>query len=190
MMKKYLMIIIFTMALSVTFAQIDSVGVKFQDYLTKIDEKDSISFERIKQKLAIPKIMNPLEILKFSDTIDPTANWKLVGRKIERCFSNNFNDRFLSNETVKRQIPNSENTILDLYFGNRRSEKNVFNSEFIFNAFMIKEIHDFENSFFQILNTWTPYFYNDYLIITRQKEHIGHSYSGGSNEFYYFIKVE
>jgi len=184
------MIIIITMALSVTFAQIDSVEVKFQDYLTKVDDEDSLAFERIKKELELPLVQNSLEMLKFADTINPNTNWKLVGHKVERWFSYNYNDGFLSNETVKRQIPNSENTILDLYFGNRRSEKNVFNSEFIFNAFMIKEIYDFENYFIQIFNTWTPYFYNDYFIITRQKEHIGHSYSGGSNEFYYFRKME
>ncbi len=191
MMKKYLMVIIFAMDLSLTFAQIDSVEVIFKPYLIKVDQKDSTEFERIKKELEIPSAQNPLEMLEFANSIDPNANWKLVGRKIERWFSNNFNYSLLSNETLKRQIPNSENTILDLYFGNKRSEKNVFNSEFIFKAFMIKETYDFENSFIQIFNIWKPYYYDDdYLIIVRQKEHIGHSYSGASNEFYYFRKVE
>ena len=190
MMKKYLFLVLSLMMVQLSLAQVDIVEIIFKPYLIQVDQKRSTEFERIKKELELPTALYSHEEFEFANSIDPNANWKLVGRKVERWFSYNFNDILLRNETLKRQIPNSENTILDLYFGNKRSEKNVFNSEFIFKAFMIKETYDFENSFIQTFNIWKPYYYDDYLIIIRQNEHIGHSYSGATNEFYYFRKVE
>src|SRR5690554_5865863 len=136
MMKKYLMIIIFTMGLSLIFAQIDSVEVKFQDYLTKVDQKDSLVFERIIKELEFPSAQNSFELMEFAATIDPNAKWELVGRKVERWESlpvYELKELLLEvdssdlNKTTKEKIPDLKRTKIYVPI----SENSSFNSDFL-----------------------------------------------------------
>lgn len=196
------MIIIFTMALSVTFAQIDSVGVKFQDYLTKVNEKDSLAFERIKKELELPIAQSSLELIEFANSIDPNAKWNLVGRKIERWeslspyelkeFLLEVDSSKLS-KPIKEGEPGNERT--DIY-APISVENNSFNSEFLFDAFKIKEKNDFRDEIITAIliplssYSWTPFYYQDLLILKKQHEYIGQLTNHYKTVFYYFRKLE
>lgn len=201
MMKKYLMVIIFAMDLSLTFAQIDSVEVIFKPYLIKVDQKDSTEFERIKKELEIPSAQNPLEMLEFANSIDPNANWKLVGRKVERWESLPIYelkelllevDSSKLNTPIKEKKPDNKRT--DIYAP--ISESNSFNSEFLFDVFTINEKNDFRNENVTAIpqihpfTSWEPYYYQDLLILKKQHEYIGQSTNRYKTVHYYFRKLK
>lgn len=201
MMKKYLMIIIFTMGLSSTFAQIDSVEVKFQDYLTKVDNENSIAFKRIKKELELPTVQNSIEMLAYANSIDPNAKWKLVGCKVERWESLPIYelkelllevDSSKLNTPIKEKKPDNKRT--DIYAP--ISESNSFNSEFLFDVFTINEKNDFRNENVTAIpqihpfTSWEPYYYQDLLILKKQHEYIGQSTNRYKTVHYYFRKLK
>lgn len=189
------------MGLSSTFAQIDSVEVKFQDYLTKVDNENSLAFKRIKKELELPTVQNSLEMLAYANSIDPNAKWKLVGCKVERWESlpiYELEEMYLEvdssklNKPMKEGKPNNKRT--EIYAP--ISESNSFNSEFLFDVFTINEKNDFRNENVNAIpqihpfTSWEPYYYQDLLILKRQQEYIGQSTNRYKTVYYFFRKLE
>ena len=190
------------MGLSSTFSQVDSVEVKLQDYLKKVDNENSLAFKRIKKELELPTALYSHEEFEFANSIDPNANWKLVGRKVERWESLSpyeLKELLLEvdssklNNPIKEGKPNNQSTYL---YAPISAKNNSFNSEFLFDAFKIKEKNDFRDEIISSIliplssYSWTPFYYQDLLILKKQQEYIGQSTNRYKTVYYFFRKLE